>query len=97
MNLLIEETPTHMSIKINRLEEGHNSYPLVCRRPAETVRTTNFDIYVAVLIHITDFKAKRNIFTRMFKCKSNVADLRGQHARVGLIVLVHSTFRLSLH
>jgi hypothetical protein len=23
--------------KINRLEEGHNSYPLVCRRPAETV------------------------------------------------------------
>jgi hypothetical protein len=30
-----EETPTHMSIKINRLEEGHNSYPLVCRRPAE--------------------------------------------------------------
>jgi hypothetical protein len=22
-----------MSIKINRLEEGHNSYPLVCRRP----------------------------------------------------------------
>ena len=32
-----EETPTHMSIKINRLEEGHNSYPLVCRRPAETL------------------------------------------------------------
>ena len=28
-----EETPTHMSIKINRVEEGHNSYPLVCRRP----------------------------------------------------------------
>ena len=31
MNLLLlqdfEETPTHMSIKINRLEEGHNSYP----------------------------------------------------------------------
>jgi hypothetical protein len=26
-----------MSKKINRLEEGHNSYPLVCRRPAETV------------------------------------------------------------
>jgi hypothetical protein len=24
-------------IKINRIEEGHNSYPLVCRRPAETV------------------------------------------------------------
>jgi predicted O-linked N-acetylglucosamine transferase (SPINDLY family) len=24
-------------IKINRLEEGHNLYPLVCRRPAETV------------------------------------------------------------
>jgi hypothetical protein len=32
-----EETQTHMSIKINRLKEGHNSYPLVCRRPAETV------------------------------------------------------------
>ena len=32
-----EETPTQMSIKINRLDEGHNSYPLVCRRPAETV------------------------------------------------------------
>jgi hypothetical protein len=31
-----EETPTRMSIKINRLEEGHNSYPWVCRRPAET-------------------------------------------------------------
>ena len=26
-----------MSIKINRLEEGHNSYPLVCRRPDEAV------------------------------------------------------------
>jgi hypothetical protein len=26
-----------MSIKINRLEEVHNSNPLVCRRPAETV------------------------------------------------------------
>jgi hypothetical protein len=26
-----------MSIKINRLEEGHISYPLVCWRPAETV------------------------------------------------------------
>jgi hypothetical protein len=26
-----------MSIKINRLEEGHNSYPLVYRQPAETV------------------------------------------------------------
>jgi hypothetical protein len=26
-----------MSIKINRLEEGHNSYPLVCRRPAAAV------------------------------------------------------------
>ena len=26
-----------MSIKINRLEEGHNSYPLVCWRPAEAV------------------------------------------------------------
>jgi hypothetical protein len=24
-------------VKIIRLEEGHNSYPLVCRRPAETV------------------------------------------------------------
>jgi hypothetical protein len=32
-----EETPTHMNIKINRLEEGRNSYPLACRRPAETV------------------------------------------------------------
>jgi hypothetical protein len=32
-----EETPIHMSIQINRLEERHNSYPLVCRRPAETV------------------------------------------------------------
>jgi hypothetical protein len=31
-----EETPTHMSIKINQLEEGHNSYPLVCQRPTET-------------------------------------------------------------
>jgi hypothetical protein len=26
-----------MRIKINRLKEGHNSYPLVCQRPAETV------------------------------------------------------------
>ena len=32
-----EETPTHMSIKINRLEEGHNLYQLVCQRHAETV------------------------------------------------------------
>jgi hypothetical protein len=32
-----EETPTHRSIKINRLEEGHNSYLLVCPRHAETV------------------------------------------------------------
>jgi hypothetical protein len=29
--LYFEETPTHMSIKINRLEEGHNSYPLAKR------------------------------------------------------------------
>jgi hypothetical protein len=28
---------TNMSIKINRLEEGHNSYPLVCRRPVDTM------------------------------------------------------------
>ena len=35
-----------MSIKINRLEEGHNSYPLVCRRPAET----SCDIYVDVIV-----------------------------------------------
>jgi hypothetical protein len=32
-----EETPTQMNIKINRLEEEHNSYPLVCQRPAKTV------------------------------------------------------------
>jgi hypothetical protein len=30
-------TLPHDKLKINRLEEGHNSYPLVCRRPAETV------------------------------------------------------------
>jgi CO dehydrogenase/acetyl-CoA synthase alpha subunit len=36
-NFKIINFPTHMRIKINRLEEGHNSYPLVCRRPAETV------------------------------------------------------------
>ena len=33
---IFEETPTHMSIKIKRLEEGHNLYPLVCRRLVET-------------------------------------------------------------
>jgi hypothetical protein len=27
----------YLECEINRLEEGHNSYPLVCRRPAETV------------------------------------------------------------
>ena len=32
-----EETPTHISIKINRVEERQKSYPLVCRRPTETV------------------------------------------------------------
>ena len=31
-----EETPTQMSIKLNRLEELHNLYPLVCRRPANS-------------------------------------------------------------
>ena len=51
MNLLIflqtfEETPTHMSIKINRLEEGHYSYPLVCRRPAEIECPSKGDKYV---------------------------------------------------
>ena len=35
--IFFEETPTHMSITIKRLEEGHNSYPLVCRRPVDTV------------------------------------------------------------
>ena len=40
-----EETRTHMSIKINRLEEGHNLYPLVCRRPAETVSLQRRQIY----------------------------------------------------
>jgi hypothetical protein len=37
-----EETPTHMSIKKYRLEEGHNSYPLVCRRPALGYNSTYF-------------------------------------------------------
>jgi hypothetical protein len=35
-----------MSIQINRLEEGYNSYPLVCRRPAETVSLQRRQIYV---------------------------------------------------
>jgi hypothetical protein len=35
-----------MSIKINRLEEGHNSYPLVCRRPAETIMLCYFNGFV---------------------------------------------------
>ena len=30
-----------MSIAINWVEEGHNSFPLVCRRPAETVPLLN--------------------------------------------------------
>jgi hypothetical protein len=29
--------PPELEVKENRLEEGHNSYPLVCRRPGETV------------------------------------------------------------
>ena len=33
-----------MSIKINQLEERHNSYPLVCRRPAETVSLQRIQI-----------------------------------------------------
>ena len=43
-----------MSIKINRLEEGHNSYPLVCRRPAETVSLQRRQISSSVfkLIHV---------------------------------------------
>jgi hypothetical protein len=40
-----EETPTHTSIKINQLEEGHNSYPLVCGRPAETSGQLSTKIY----------------------------------------------------
>jgi hypothetical protein len=39
-----EEIPTHMNIKINRLEEGRNSYPLVCRRPAETLSLQRIQI-----------------------------------------------------
>jgi hypothetical protein len=34
-----------MSIKINRLEEGHSSYPMVCRRPAEQC-PSKVDTYV---------------------------------------------------
>jgi hypothetical protein len=40
MNLLIFYKllkKLRLSIKINRLEEGHNLYPFLCRRPAETV------------------------------------------------------------
>jgi hypothetical protein len=37
-----------MSIKINRLEEGHNSYPLVFRRPAETVYFQSVDDILSV-------------------------------------------------
>jgi hypothetical protein len=34
-----------MSIKINLLEEGHNSYPMVCRRSAETLSLQRRQIY----------------------------------------------------
>jgi hypothetical protein len=46
-----------MRIKINRLEDGHNSYPLVCRRPAETVLAW-FKEQLSTLYyyHITWFK-----------------------------------------
>ena len=42
MNLLIfykilKKLQLNVSIKLNRLEEGRILYPLVCRRPAETV------------------------------------------------------------
>ena len=37
MNLFIFYNILKMSIKINRLEERHKSYPLVCRLPAETM------------------------------------------------------------
>jgi hypothetical protein len=47
-----EETPTHMSIEINRLEERHNSYPLVCRRPAETVSLQRRQICYRLQFHI---------------------------------------------
>jgi hypothetical protein len=50
-----EETPTRMSIKINRLEEGHNSYPLVCRRLAETVSLQTRQICYVLSINNSRF------------------------------------------
>jgi hypothetical protein len=35
-----------MNIKINRLEEGHNSYPLVCRRIAAASSASFLDLYL---------------------------------------------------
>jgi hypothetical protein len=49
-----EETPTHMSIEINRLEEGHNSYPLVCRRSfsqVSSIKTFDFSTLYTTLPH----------------------------------------------
>jgi hypothetical protein len=49
-----EETRTHMSIKINRLEEGHNSHPLVCKRPAETVSLRDHRPFLDIYLEFDD-------------------------------------------
>jgi hypothetical protein len=42
-----------MSIKINRLEEGHNSHPLVCRRPAYQCLVYFSNDIVFIVLHLT--------------------------------------------
>ena len=65
-----------MSIKINRLEEGHNSYPLVCRRPAETVPSKGNKYVIDEELQHTDhlflgvacFTFLNCVWTNMWNC-----------------------------
>ena len=50
-----------MSIKINRLEEGHNSYPLVRRRPAETVSLQRRQMEESLVAARTPFMQLREL------------------------------------
>jgi hypothetical protein len=55
-----------MSIKINRLEEGHNSYPLVCRRPAEVKETTDTASSASFLDLYLEFDDSGQLSTKIY-------------------------------
>jgi hypothetical protein len=95
-----------MNIKINRLEEGHNLYPLVCRRPAETVSLQRRQICYRWGTPAYWSLVPRNSMFYLFEfCLKNMWNYnRGLYSRVGghrghdrMVVGFTSTYAISAY